>query len=338
MKRVRTYRVFESSGATGLTPEQREFLNANTVGSRLRWKENPDGTVDVIGDFILQESEDVENLMGITFNRVTRRFSLAGSSINSTAGFPRFVGGDLDLSYTPIESMVGGPDVIMGTLCFEGSNLETLEGMPDEIQKDLVLDRSYLTKNLSGGPKKVKGAFYATQCNLTSLDESPKFVGGDFICNDNEINSLIGSPDVVIGDFDCSHNAITSLQGSPQEVGGDFNCSGNNIDLTSLVELLTAKIGGKFICDEFETKGNWGIEEWIRIFDEESEIARNAVLPLLSPDFLNQRIEENPTDMIMKLKKVWKSPAFREVRNQLVIPDKHKEDVELVADLVDLGF
>ena len=53
---------------------------------------------------------------------------------------------------------------------------------------------------------KVKGKFYCSNNNLTSLEGGPSTVGGDFHCYTNNLTSLEGGPSTVEGSFDCSDN------------------------------------------------------------------------------------------------------------------------------------
>jgi len=140
------------------------------------------------------------------------------------------------------------------------------------------------------------------------------------------------------GDFSCSNNQLTSLEGAPQEVGENFSCDNNQ--LTSL-EGAPQRVGAWFECDAFKLeKGEWNLKGWLKILEKGSPEAQSLILtlPTLSPEFLNKEIQKDPTGMIMKLKSVWKNPEFKKIRDQLVIPDRYKEDAELVGYLGDLGF
>ena len=92
---------------------------------------------------------------------------------------------------------------------------------------------------------KVKGGFYCSDNNLTSLEGAPKYVGGSFDCFDNDLTTLEGAPERVGRDFKCSYNNLTSLKGAPERVEGYFNCSDNQ--LTSL-EGAPKYVGWDFYC------------------------------------------------------------------------------------------
>jgi hypothetical protein len=100
--------------------------------------------------------------------------------------------------------------------------------------------------SLEGAPQTVDEDFYCILNRLTSLEGAPKTVDGSFICSNNQLTNLEGAPQTVGGYFDCYHNQITSLEGSPQKVGG-FHCHGNQ--LTSL-EGAPQTVRGEFYCDD----------------------------------------------------------------------------------------
>lgn len=97
----------------------------------------------------------------------------------------------------------------------------------------------------------IKGNFYCSHNELTSLEGVPKSVGGFFSCYKNNLTSLKGAPKSVGGDFNCSHNKLLSLKGSPESIGGWFVC--NNNKLKSL-EGVPESIGGYFVCSENKKK------------------------------------------------------------------------------------
>ena len=112
------------------------------------------------------------------------------------------------------------------------------------VNKDVELSNMQL-KRIPFNFKEVKGHFYCSSNNLTSLEGAPKEVGGDFYCYYNNLTSLEGAPKEVGGDFYCYCNYLTSLEGAPKKVGGDFYCHYNN--LTSL-EGAPKKVGKDFRC------------------------------------------------------------------------------------------
>jgi hypothetical protein len=105
----------------------------------------------------------------------------------------------------------------------------------------------------------VKGGFYCSDNQLTSLEGAPQTVDGDFYCIENRLTSLEGAPQTVNGNFACNNNQITSLEGAPQKVGG-FSCDGNQ--LTSL-EGAPQKVGG-FSCDGNQLTSLEGAPQTVR--------------------------------------------------------------------------
>jgi len=77
--------------------------------------------------------------------------------------------------------------------------------------------------------RNVRGSFYCSNNQLTSLEGCPQSVGGDFLCSGNQLTSLEGCPQSVGGNFSCSDNKLTSLKGCPQSVGGGFYCYSNKL-------------------------------------------------------------------------------------------------------------
>lgn len=71
---------------------------------------NPDGSINVIGDVILFKSPITE--LAVRFERVEGNFICCYSKLNSMKNFPKFVGGNLDISFTDIHSLDGMPNYI----------------------------------------------------------------------------------------------------------------------------------------------------------------------------------------------------------------------------------
>lgn len=112
--------------------------------------------------------------------------------------------------------------------------------------------------SLVGAPKSVGGAFFCRFNQLTSLTGAPKSVGGHFNCCDNQLTSLVGAPQSVGSHFICGHNQLTSLEHAPESVGGDFLCDDNQ--LTGLIG-APKSVGGSFSCDRNQLTGLVGAPE-----------------------------------------------------------------------------
>ena len=77
--------------------------------------------------------------------------------------------------------------------------------------------------------RRVRGNFYCSRNQLTTLEGAPAKVGGDFYCPNNHLTSLEGAPEEVGGGFYCYGNQLTTLEGAPGEVGGYFGCRDNSV-------------------------------------------------------------------------------------------------------------
>jgi len=98
-------------------------------------------------------------------------------------------------------------------------------------------------------------------------------------------------------------------------------------------------LGGAFWYNTFELqRGEWNFKGWLKLLREGSPEAQQLILPLLSPEVLNQEIQKDPAGMIMKLKEVWNDESFKEIRAKLVWPKGYGDSAELVGDLDDVGF
>ena len=224
---------------------------------------------------------------------------------------------------------------VSGSFNCSSNNLTTLEGAPQKVGGDFICGGDNLT-SLEGAPQEVGGDFSCYQNKLTSLEGAPQEVGGEFTCSRNKLTSLKGAPQEVNGDFDCRYNKLTSLEGAPQEVGGDFECHDNK--LPSL-EGAPQKIGGLFRCSSFELeKFQWNPKGWLKVLKEGSPEARKLIETLLTPEVLNNEIQQDPAGMAMKLKEIWNDEGFRETRDQLVWPKGYEDEADLVGDLDDVGF
>ena len=80
----------------------------------------------------------------------------------------------------------------------------------------------------------VKGNFYCSNNQLTSLEGAPIKIGGYFDCNTNRLTNLEGAPKSVGGYFYCHTNRLTNLEGASKSVGGGFYCSDNKVSIEKL--------------------------------------------------------------------------------------------------------
>jgi hypothetical protein len=168
-------------------------------------------------------------------------------------------------------------------------------------------------------------------------------VSGDFLLSSGSyptkkfpVKSLDGIVQRVEGDFKCYDLGLTSLEGSPKFVGGNFLCTGNPLrSLKGAPEIIRRR----FYCDAFEIPaGEWGVNGWIKTFLNPRVRDKFLVLTLISPEEINQMLENDTEKTIMILKNFWNTPDFAEIRKEIKIPDRYKEEMDTLGDLTDLGF
>lgn len=222
-------------------------------------KINSDGTIDVDGNVSINPTNKkakaklFENgKMLIKFGNVTGDFSAKNlkTELSSLSGFPKTVGGTLDISESDISS---------------------LSGCPQEVKRFICQNNKKLT-SLAGGPKKIKGyadsqssakvtIYDVSGCSLSTLDGNgiTEFGPGGFDCSNNKLTNLSGLSVVStagVTEFNCSKNSITSLVGAPKIIKdpksgkpGNYDIS-NNPDITSLPNIFA-----DFEVDDFKANG-----------------------------------------------------------------------------------
>jgi hypothetical protein len=307
MKHLQTYRLFESS--TILTEEQKGFLDKCTKGS---WSLNPKtGKVDVDGNFDCSGLK-LKDFKGVRFGRVSGAFYCDSNSLTSLEGAPESVEGNFDFDSNGLTSLEGGPQTVGGNFYCNWNRLTDLKGAPQNVGR----------------------SFYCNNNRLTSLEGAPQTVGKSFFCGSNKLTSLKGGPQTVRDDFYCDSNNLTSLKGAPQTVRRNFDCNDN--PLTSL-EGAPETVGGNFYCDEFIVK-KWTLEGKLEILKGGSEAAKSLIATAISPEVIQQRIDENPTGMAVDLKGVWKTLKGIPGYEKLKFPPEHSEEAEMLSDLDDIGL
>jgi hypothetical protein len=187
--------------------------------------------------------------------------------------------------------------------------------------------------SLEGAPRTVGGNFSCYDNKITSLIGAPQTVEGDFDCGRNQLTSLEGAPETVGVDFRCSLNQLTNLKGGPRTVGRDFYCSNN--PLTSL-EGAPQNLGKNFYCDEFVIK--WTLEKKLEVLKEGSAEDKALIATAISPEALQQQIDENPIGMAVDLKGVWKTLKRIPGYEKLKFPPEYSEEAETLSDLEDIGL
>ena len=156
-----------------------------------------DGKVSVEGHVFFVSAWPLGRLP-VSFDRVDGDFSANDKNLLDMAGFPTWVGGDLEA---------------------QGNQFHTLEYLPRHIGRLCVISSNQL-ESLDGSPEHTNASFNCRQNNLETLEGGPKTVNGDFRCDGNKLTNLIGAPTKVTGFLTCTHNSLTSLEGIPTELGG----------------------------------------------------------------------------------------------------------------------
>jgi hypothetical protein len=191
---------------------------------------------------------------------------------------------------------------------------------------------------------KVKnGDFDCSWNNLTSLEGAPREVEGSFVCYRNNLTSLVGAPEEVSGKFWCNNNSLTSLEGAPLDVKGNFDCENN--PLQTLVG-APQKIGGLFKFSAgieapqfYIPEGQWGPAGWAQALETIDDPKTKAlILTLLDPDVLNKRFRDQPEQTMIDLQGAWNLPEFAPIRKQLKVPERYRDDMDLLGDMKELGF
>ena len=234
------------------------------------------------------------------------------------------VDGDFDCSnmgYLPLdyEDLTDFKGISFGTVtgdfdCSGCTSLETLEGAPTKVEGDFDCRNCTSLKTLEGAPTKVEGYFYCGGCtSLKTLEGAPTEVEGDFSCRDcTSLKTLEGAPTKVEGDFYCgSCTSLKTLEGAPETIGGKFYSDGLEIP-----------------------EGKWSIETLIRLLTTGSQKEKQMVGPLVDPGILQQKIDQNPENMLVKLKDHLKHPHFRGLK----WPEHLEGEKDLLSDLSDVGL
>lgn len=222
-------------------------------------KINSDGTIDVDGNVSINPTNKkakaklFENgKMLIKFGNVTGDFSAKNlkTELSSLSGFPKTVGGTLDISESDVSSLSGCPQEVKRFICQNNKKLTSLAGGPKKI------------KGYADGQSSAKVTIYdVSGCSLTTLDGNgiTEFGPGGFDCSNNKLTNLSGLSVVStagVTEFNCSKNSITSLVGAPKIIKdpksgkpGNYDIS-NNPDITSLPNIFA-----DFEVDDFKANG-----------------------------------------------------------------------------------
>jgi len=204
------------------------MLNVSDIENWLRdyginnYHISDDFYVSVQGNVNLSEKLKGQKLP-IKFDRVDGYFNISNNDLETLEGCPKVVIKDFNCSYNKLTSLFDCP-VEVGNFDCSHNNL----------------------KNLSYGPKEVKGTYDCSFNELVSIKASPRTIKGHFKCNNNRLVSLDGGPKTIDIYFDCSNNHLESLMGGPITVKEDYVCNANRLnDLDGVAD----EIGGDLITD-----------------------------------------------------------------------------------------
>ena len=274
-----------------------------------------DGLVEVVGDVDLSH-RDLSKLP-LKFGKIDGAFYCDRNKLTSLEGAPQTVTGSFICRTNMLTSLEGAPQTVTGSFICDFNRLISLKGAPESVGGNFYSDNNELI-TLEGAPKSVGGDFHCDRNKLTSLEGAPESVGGSFNCNYNQLTSLEGAPESVADVFYCDRNQLTSLEGAPLECG-TFHLSSTTIENykypKSLLEIL-AKTNALYARKE----------------------TKQLILTIMSADYFNKQLIENPEKTIMSLKSVWNDPEFKEIRKDIIIPAKYKDIFKLNMDLADIGF
>jgi len=295
---IKTFRTFESVTG-GLTYNQESWLNGCIDPSVGAWSLDAGGLVNVEGNFHCAH-RNLSDFKGIKFGVIEGNFECNGNKLSSLEGAPREVKGDFKCYY---------------------NNLTSLEGAPERVEGNFTCYNNFLG-SLKGAPQKLGGYFWCSNSPLTSLEGAPRKVGGDFYCGNNNLASLEGAPLEVEGDFYCINNPLTSLSGAPLKIEGRFEFS-----------------AGKGEREFSVPEGQWGTRGWLRAWETIGDPkAKALILTLLDPDVLNKLFRDRPEQTMIDLQGVWNVPEFAPIRKQLKVPERYRDDMDLLGDMKELGF
>ena len=164
-------------------------------------------------------------------------------------------------------------------------------------------------------------------------------IDGSFSCSHNKLTTLEGAPQSVSGNFRCRVNLLTSLEGAPQKVGGYFYC-----DFNRLISLKGAPLEcGAFHLNSTTIENYKYPKSLLEILAKTNALyarkeTKQLILTIMSADYFNKQLIENPEKTIMSLKSVWNDPEFKEIRKDIIIPAKYKDMLKLTTNLADIGF
>ena len=144
MRHLVPFRVYESKNTSGLTSEQKDFLNRYTQGT---WSVNPTtGLVDIQGKFFFRTyiNKEAKSFFGVKFGNVTEDFDCLYTQLESLEGAPQKVDGNFVCSDNGLQSLAGAPQKVFGDFNCSDNGLQSLAGAPQEIGGEFQCDEFQL--------------------------------------------------------------------------------------------------------------------------------------------------------------------------------------------------
>jgi len=321
----------QAGSLSKLDKKQVEWLNSVCSSG---WEVNEStGKIDVEHYQTLIKSGNLINgeiPYDIEFGTIKGNFRTDGSALKIFRGFPEKIYGDLNISGNQIESLEGCTQEVMGSFNCSNNNLKSLVGGPTMVRDMYFCNSNKSLESLEGCPEKIGNRFEANDCSLTTLKGSPKEVGGDFYCNDNNLTTMKGAPERIDGySIYCRENRLYSLEGLPLDFRGRVECSKNLFP----EEVLRSVYANAKKYD------SWTAAYLVLIttkrFQRMSKDQRDPIRDVLTGDALRSKS--------LELSSIWKDPimedpAIKRMIKRAQLGKDVVQDVELGADLKDIGF
>lgn len=196
------------------------------------------------------DAEGFLRSLGVKFSKTGEGISVNGNLDLSSMGLRRLpdlsgvrVSGAFLCQDNMLESLAGLPRHIGGDLNVENNLLQSLEGCPEHVGGVFCCSRNLLT-SLKGGPKSLRGNYICSANRLESLEGAPEKVPFTFYCEDNPaLTSLKGGPRATGLSYRCAGTGLVSLEGAPEKFEG---LSGSNFAFPNPAALadFVARTGG----------------------------------------------------------------------------------------------
>ena len=323
----------QSGSLSRLNKDQIEWLN-RIVGTSGTWDFNEEtGKIDVESSSTVYLRKEQLSLGAIPHNIQLGKFTgglyVSAAQLESLAGFPDEIIGDLNISNNNLTSLKGCTQIVKGSFNCGYNKLETLKGGPDLVREGYACNDNML-ESLEGAPEKISASFNASSNSLKTLEGSPKEVGSDFSCDDNNLKTMEGAPERIDGyTISCEKNELYTLEGLPLDFRGRVRCTKNLIP----EEVLKTVYGN---AKNYESwVGAYLVLLTTKRFQRMTKDQRDPIRKALSGDALKTKS--------LQLSKIWKDPIMDDpaVKRMIKRADLGQEtiqDVELGADLKDIGF